>query len=76
MNYVCIIQCTGTIDLNCCLSVISSSVPVKNFKFVFDVSTTERVYHLAADSEEERAEWVATLKELLFSAQKVSETLF
>lgn len=60
----------GTIDLNCCLSVISSSVPVKNFKFVFDVSTTERVYHLAADSEEERAEWVATLKELLFSAQK------
>ncbi len=56
--------------------MISSSVPVKNFKFVFDVSTTERVYHLAADSEEERAEWVATLKELLFSAQKVSETLF
>ena len=61
----------GSINLNTCLSVVSSSVPVKNFKFVFDVSTTERVYHLAADSEKERSEWVSTLKELLFPSSKV-----
>ena len=57
------------------MSVISSSVPVKNFKFVFDVSTTDRVYHLAADSEEERLDWVSTLKDLLFpsvSSREVS----
>ena len=67
----------GSINLNSCLSVMSSSLPVKNFKFVFDVSTTDRVYHLAADSEEERLDWVSTLKDLLFpsvSSRKVSLT--
>ena len=66
----------GSINLNTCLSVVSSSVPVKNFKYVFDVSTTERVYHLAADSEKERSEWVSTLKELLFPSSKVCKICF
>lgn len=62
----------GSIDLNNCISVVSLTESIKNFRFVFDVCTTERVYHLAADSEEERTEWVKTLKELLFSHSKVS----
>ena len=73
--YPMTVSIAGSINLNSCLSVISSSVPVKNFKFVFDVSTTDRVYHLAADSEEERLDWVSTLKDLLFpsvSSRKVS----
>ncbi len=43
---------------------------IKNYKFVFDVCTSERVYHLAADTEEERLDWVSTLRELLFSPQQ------
>ena len=61
----------GSINLNSCLSVVSLNEPIKHYKFVFDVCTTERVYHLAADTEEERSEWVSTLKELLYSSQSV-----
>lgn len=61
---------TGTINLSSCLSVVSLNEPIKNYKFVFDVCTSERVYHLAADSEEERMEWVTTLKDLLFGQQQ------
>ena len=72
--YPMTVSIAGSINLNSCLSVVSSSVPVKNFNFVIDVSTTDRVYRLAADSKEERLDWVTTLKDLLFpsvSSRKV-----
>ena len=64
--------CAGSINLKSCLSVVALTEPLKNFKFVFDVCTTDRVYHLAADTEEDRTEWVNTLKTLLFTSQTVS----
>lgn len=62
----------GSINLNSCLSVVLLNEPIRHYKFVFDVCTTERVYHLAADTEEERLEWVSTLRDLLFPSQAVS----
>ena len=61
---------TGDINLNSCLSVVTLNEPIKHYKFVFDVCTSERVYHLAADTEEERSDWVSTLKDLLFNPQQ------
>ena len=60
---------TGSINLSSCLSVVTLNENIKNYKFVFDVCTSERVYHLAADTEKERLDWVSTLKDLLFSPQ-------
>ncbi len=39
---------------------------------MFDVHTEERVYHLVAESGEDKQEWVDTLNTLLFTEQDVS----
>jgi len=62
--FVCL--CLGTIDLEGCVSVVPHTDPIKNYKHVFDVCTRERVYHLSADTHEEKWAWVNTLQELLF----------
>lgn len=56
----------GVIMLNSC-HLIHSREPVKGHKFVFDVCTAERIYHLAAESAEEKKNWLQTLNNLLFS---------
>ena len=48
------------------MCVVPHTDPVKNYKHVFDVCTADRVYHLSAESTEEKLAWVNTLKELIF----------
>ena len=55
----------GVIDLRLCTEVVDSE-PVKGHKFVFDVCTSERVYHLDAESAEQKEKWVTALCQLLF----------
>ncbi len=38
---------------------------------MFDVHTEERVYHLVAESGEDKQDWVVTLNTLLFTEQDV-----
>ena len=40
---------------------------MKGHKHVFDVCTVDRTYHLAAESAEEKNEWIITLKDMLFT---------
>jgi hypothetical protein len=54
----------GVIDLKDCQQVKRSS-NVKNHKNVFDIVTTERVYHMSADSAAEKQEWVEALYGIL-----------
>ena len=54
--------------LNSC-HLIHSREPVKGHKFVLDVCTAERTYHLAAESAEEKKNWLQTLNNLLFSEE-------
>ena len=58
------------IDLIGCTRVITRE-PIKGHRSVFDVCTADRVYHLAAESSAEKAEWIYTLNDLLFT-DKVS----
>ncbi|XP_064401081.1 sesquipedalian-1-like isoform X2 [Halichondria panicea] len=60
----------GVINLNSCTQVISRE-PIKGHKHVFDVHTEERVYHLVAESGEDKQEWVDTLNTLLFTEQDI-----
>lgn len=46
---------------------VSGSAPVKGHKFVLDICTKERMYHLAAETPSEKYEWMETLNDLLFS---------
>ena len=59
---VCI---AGIINLKSCTEVKERD-PLKGYKFVFDISTEDRVYHLASETEEERKNWITTLNDLLF----------
>ena len=56
----------GVIDLRVCIRV-ESREPIKNYKYVFDVCTGERTYHLSAETSEEKEEWIETLNRTLFS---------
>jgi hypothetical protein len=57
----------GIINLKGCTRV-SGSAPIKGHKFVFDIITKERMYHVAADTPSEKHEWMKTLNDLLFSS--------
>ena len=59
---------TGVINLNTCTQV-NSREPMKGHRHVFDIHTEERIYHLVAESGEEKQEWIDTLKTLLFTPQ-------
>ena len=50
---------------------VSGSAAVKGHKYVFDVCTKDRKYHLAADTPSEKHEWIQTLNEVLFSTSVV-----
>ena len=54
------------INLTGCTRVITRE-PIKGHRSVFDVCTADRVYHLAAESVAEKAEWIHTLNRLLFT---------
>ena len=56
----------GIINLNNCTRV-SIQKPLKGHKFVFDVCTIERVYHLAAETAYEKQQWMSVLNDLLFT---------
>ena len=56
----------GIINLNTCTRV-SIQKPLKGHKFVFDVCTMERVYHLAAETAYEKQQWITVLNDLLFT---------
>ena len=56
----------GIINLNTCTRV-SIQKSLKGHKFVFDVCTMERVYHLAAETAYEKQQWITVLNDLLFT---------
>lgn len=56
----------GVVNLKGCSKIVNRE-PVKGHKFVFDVHTNNRVFHLAADTAVEKHEWVQTLNNLLFT---------
>ncbi|XP_003387588.1 PREDICTED: son of sevenless homolog 1-like isoform X2 [Amphimedon queenslandica] len=60
----------GIVNLTECYRV-SGSVAVKGHKYVFDVCTKDRKYHLAADTPSEKHMWIQTLNEVLFSTSVV-----
>ena len=63
---------SGVVDLKDCQQVKRSS-NVKNHKNVFDIVTTERVYHMSADSAAEKQEWVEALHGILSNDEEVNE---
>ena len=63
---LCVCLYAGTINLEECVGVVPHTDPVKNYKHVFDVRTKERVYHLSAETSEEKWAWISTLQGLLF----------
>ena len=71
MGYIISMLYTGVINLNSCTQV-KSREPIKGHKHVFDVHTEDRVYHLVAESGEDKQEWIDTLNTLLFTEQEVS----
>jgi len=54
----------GVIKLSECRE-IANRESIKGHKFVFDVCTHGRVYHLAAESIEEKQQWIGTLNRVL-----------
>ena len=66
MNLLHVHIAPGVVDLKNCLKVVNRE-PVKGHKFVFDVHTNNRVFHLAAETAVEKHEWVQTLNNLLFT---------
>ena len=63
----------GVINLQLCHKVVSRE-PVRGHKYVFDVVTSERVYHLNAESADEKDEWIKTLCRLLFGGEGTSHS--
>ncbi|XP_064388689.1 uncharacterized protein LOC135336766 isoform X2 [Halichondria panicea] len=63
----------GVINMNSCTQVISRE-PIKGHEHVFDVHTKERVYHLVAESGNDKQDWVDTLNAhaQLFTEQDLS----
>lgn len=62
----------GVIDLIGCTRVITRE-PIKGHRSVFDVCTADRVYHLAAESAAEKAEWIYILNDLLFTHKNAQQ---
>lgn len=58
----------GVINLQVCNKVVSRE-PFRGHKHVFDVCTSDRVYHLNAESAEEKDEWIRALCTLLFGGE-------
>ncbi|KAI6652175.1 Son of sevenless-like protein 1-like [Oopsacas minuta] len=55
----------GMIELNNCSGVLKRE-QMKSHKHVFDIVTPTRVFHLSAESTEEREEWVSLLNTNIF----------
>lgn len=60
----------GIVNLTECYRV-SGSAAVKGHRYVFDVCTKDRKYHLAADTPSEKHGWIQMLNEVLFSTSVV-----
>ena len=56
----------GIIDLKTC-SKVTNRENMRGFKHVFDVWTAERRYHLVADNELDKRDWIDTLNTTLFT---------
>ena len=63
----------GVINLQVCQKVISRE-PYRGHKYVFDVVTSERVYHLNAESAVEKDAWITTLCRLMFGGENQSSS--
>ena len=63
----------GVIKLSECRE-IANRESIKGHKFVFDVCTHGRVYHLAAESIEEKQQWIGTLNRVLSTGLMVCQS--
>ena len=66
---VCLPFFTGVIKLQTC-SKVTNRENMRGFKHVFDVCTSERTYHLVADSSQEKHDWINTLNTTLFTPSR------
>ena len=60
----------GIIKLQTCTKVTNRE-NMRGFKHVFDVCTSERTYHLVADSSQEKYDWINTLNATLFTPSRI-----
>ena len=65
----------GLIELNSCSGVLNRE-QMKSHKHVFDIVTPTRVFHLSADSSEERDQWVHVLNMNIFALTQKSINRF
>ena len=63
----------GVINLSECSKIVHRE-SIKGHKFVFDVCTHDRVYHLAAESIEEKQQWIGTLNRVLSTGLMVCQS--
>ena len=63
---------TGEIDLNKCREIANREA-IKGHKYVFDVCTQDRIYHLAAECIEDKQQWIGTLNKVLHGGQVVRQ---
>ena len=62
----------GVIDLRFCIAVQPSGNE-KSKKFIFDIITgSSPAHHFAAESRQERDDWITALNDFLFSKKAVS----
>ena len=61
----------GMIELNKCSGVLKRE-QMKSHKHVFDIVTPSRVFHLSAESMEEREEWVELLNKNIFLFNQIN----
>ena len=63
----------GIINLENC-SKVTNRENMRGYKHVFDVCTSERKYHLVADSEVEKHDWIDTLNTTLFAGPSQAQS--
>ena len=61
----------NSINLNDCSGVLKRE-PLKGHKHVFDIVTPTRVFHLSADTKEEREDWVDLLNTNIFAYNNIN----
>ena len=61
----------GIIDLKTC-SKVTNRENMRGFKHVFDVCTSDRNYHLVAESDVDKRTWIETINTTLFTASSSS----
>jgi len=68
-----IVIASGMIDLRSSIAVVSNDDRIKGYTNIVNiVMSSFRVYHLVADTPQERDDWLVALKEFVFSKPKVS----